>query len=102
VNLLTNAAEEIKDQTKERIIEITSERRGSKIRITVADSGKGVPPAIKERIFDPFYTTKKGNTGIGLSLCYRIITDHGGKIFVDASRWGGARFVIELRIEEEV
>ena len=102
VNLLTNAAEEIKDQTKERIIEITSERRGSKIRITVADSGKGVTPAIKERIFDPFYTTKKGNTGIGLSLCYRIITDHGGKIFVDASRWGGARFVIELRIEEEV
>ncbi len=100
VNLITNAAEEIKEQSEEKIIEITSEQRGSTVRVTVADSGKGVPPAQKEHIFDPFYTTKKGNTGIGLSLCYRIITDHGGKIDVDASRWGGARFVIELRIVE--
>ncbi len=102
VNLITNAAEEIKEQAKEKIIEITSEQRGPKILITVSDSGKGVSPAQKEHIFDPFFTTKKGSTGIGLSLCYRIITDHGGRIDVDASRWGGARFVIELRIQEGI
>jgi signal transduction histidine kinase len=62
----------------------------------VSDSGQGIPPYIQGRIFDPFYTTKTGSTGIGLSICHRIITDHGGRLLLGTSEWGGAEFRIEI------
>jgi two-component system sensor histidine kinase HydH len=52
-------------------------------------------------IFDPFYTTKDGNSGIGLSLSHRIITDHGGTLTVSAGELGGAEFRIEIPIHKE-
>ena len=50
----------------------------------------------KKRIFDPFFTTKNDSTGIGLSLCHRIVTDHGGVMTVSESELGGASFRIEI------
>jgi signal transduction histidine kinase len=67
----------------------------------ISDTGPGVPANIKDKIFDPFYTTKSDSTGIGLSLCHRIIMDHGGFLGVSSSRWGGAQFLIEIPVEKE-
>jgi len=69
--------------------------------LRVSDSGPGVPPPLRERVFDPFFTTRKDGSGIGLSFSHRIVTDHGGSLRVDTSRWGGAEFRIELPVATE-
>jgi signal transduction histidine kinase len=75
---------------------VSSAVREGRILIRVSDSGPGIPPAIRERIFDPFYTTRKDGYGIGLSFSRKVIEDHGGTLTADASEWGGAEFRIEL------
>ena len=51
---------------------------------------------MREKVFDPFFSTKEGGTGIGLSLSHRIVVDHGGSLSVSTSKWGGAEFLIEI------
>lgn len=101
LNLIINAAEAMKNMDKEKKIEIISSRSNNRIFVKVSDSGPGISSDLKEKIFDPFYTTKNGSTGIGLSLSHRIITDHGGAFGVFTSKWGGAEFKIELPIKKE-
>jgi signal transduction histidine kinase len=96
LNLLTNAAEAMKNMEREKKIGVCSSLENDCITVRVFDSGPGIPFHIKENIFDPFYTTKNGSTGIGLSLSHRIITDHGGSLTVYPSEWGGAEFSIEI------
>jgi PAS domain S-box-containing protein len=100
LNLISNAAEAMKGMDKAKKIEITSSVKKSHLLVTVSDSGPGVPLNLGEEIFDPFYTTKNGSTGLGLSLSHRIITDHGGSLRVGASVLGGAEFIIEIPVEE--
>ena len=64
--------------------------------LTVADSGPGVPPASRETIFAPNFSTKKKGSGLGLAIARRIVEDHGGEIRVEDNVPRGARFVIEL------
>ena len=66
------------------------------IVIAISDSGPGVPVDLRERVLDPFYSTKNGSTGIGLSISHRIIIDHGGTLKVSDSKWGGAAFMVEI------
>ena len=68
------------------------------MRLTVDDSGPGVPASIRHRIFDPFFTTKGPDegSGLGLSICQRVVAEVGGKIWLEDSDLGGARFVVEL------
>ena len=102
LNLVTNAAEALKTVDGDKRIRIDSARRSDSVRITVADSGPGIPETLRSKIFDPFYTTRNGSTGIGLSLSRRIITDHGGRLHVEpAGSRGGAAFVIDLPIPEK-
>jgi len=99
-NLVTNAIQALDNHLGKRVIEVTTETRGDKIRIAVADSGPGVPFQILDRIFDPFFTTKgpgKG-TGLGLSICYSIMEEHKGKIWVESEAGKGARFIAELPV----
>jgi signal transduction histidine kinase len=70
------------------------------IEISVADTGAGIPPEHLERIFRPFYTTKRGGTGLGLSLCRRIIAAHGGSLSVESQLKQGSRFTIRLPLRE--
>ena len=98
-NLITNAADAMKNMDGQRRIRITAAGDDSRNFVKVLDSGPGVPPHLRDKIFSPFYTTKSDSTGIGLSLCHRIISDHGGSIRVYSSKWGGAEFVIEIPIE---
>ena len=72
--------------------------RGSdrEIRIAVSDSGPGIDHESSGRIFDPFYTTKEGGSGLGLAMVHRAVEAHGGAVLVERASAGGARFVILL------
>jgi PAS domain S-box-containing protein len=100
LNLITNATEAMKNVNGDKKIDVTSSVKNDRIIVTVSDSGPGVTPDLKDKIFDPFYSTKNGSTGIGLSINHRIITDHGGSLRVSTSKLGGAEFVIEIPIKE--
>jgi PAS domain S-box-containing protein len=75
-------------------------KAGPNIKLTIADSGHGIAPEIKDRIFDPYYTTKKPGegTGIGLSVVQGIVRSHGGFITVDSEPGKGATFQVFLPI----
>ncbi|WP_455271270.1 sensor histidine kinase [Rhizobium herbae] len=97
VNIITNAADAVEGLDNRRI-HVSAEKRDDKVILTVRDHGPGVPAAIAERIFDPFYTTKgvgKG-LGLGLSISYNIVKDFGGSLSVSNHPEGGAVFRIEL------
>ncbi len=64
--------------------------------IAVKDRGPGIPESHREKVFDPFYSTKKGRPGIGLTISKKIVQDHGGKIWVEPRKKGGTAFVVEL------
>jgi len=100
VNLITNAEFAVKDRDRKHVV-VSSKLVDGSIRVAVSDSGMGVDPALRTRIFDPFFTTKDPDvgTGLGLALSQRIVTDHGGRIWVEDSELGGACFVVELPVE---
>jgi signal transduction histidine kinase len=64
--------------------------------ITVADSGPGIPQAVRDRVFEPFVSTKESGTGLGLTICRRIVEDHGGRIEATDGRGEGAIFTVTL------
>lgn len=101
LNLLTNAAEAMKGLDGEKVITLSTRKSLDKdvVVIRVSDTGPGIPQAHQSKIFDPFYTTKTNSSGIGLSICNRIILDHGGSLKFNASGKKGAQFLIELPIE---
>ena len=76
--------------------------RTSQIEISVGDTGGGISQDQMERIFRPFYTTKRGGTGLGLSLCRRIISQHGGTLTAESEIRKGSRFIIHLPMREAV
>ena len=76
-------------------IDLTLEA-GDPLRVRLADNGRGIPPELQEKIFIPFFTTKKEGMGIGLSLCRQIVKKHGGRLYLQESRPGRTLFVMEL------
>jgi C4-dicarboxylate-specific signal transduction histidine kinase len=98
-NVVENAvqAAEGAGRTPEVRIDIATANGGT-AHITVDDNGPGVPAEARERIFDPYMTTKEHGTGLGLAIVRKIIFDHGGDVRVGDgdSALGGARFVITL------
>jgi signal transduction histidine kinase len=72
-----------------------SETPGSVV-LTVADSGPGISPKDKERLFLPYFSTKERGTGLGLAIVSRIASEHGGTIRVEDNRPAGTRFIVEL------
>lgn len=97
-NLIINASDAMKEMDGERKIMVASWAEKDKIMIRVDDTGPGVPANLRKKIFDPFFTTKNYSTGIGLGICSRIITDHGGTITVLTNEHGGARFIIKIPV----
>ena len=97
INLVTNAEHVVKGR-EPAVIQLTTQAREGWVRLLVEDSGPGVPAEIRGRIFDPFFTTKGPDegTGLGLAICQRVVTEVGGKLWLEDSSLGGARFVVEL------
>jgi PAS domain S-box-containing protein len=98
LNLMNNAVDAMKDISGKKKIQVISSARENQVAIRILDSGPGIPVNFREMIFDPFYTTKQDSTGIGLSLCHRIISDHDGAIHIETGKFGGAEFIIEIPI----
>ncbi len=73
---------------------------GRYVRLTVADSGEGIPPEILPRIFDPYFSTRKSGSGLGLATVYSIIKKHQGRIEVNSHAGHGATFTIWLPAAE--
>jgi len=99
MNLLANAIQAIHGKGT---IMIRTFREDDNILISIKDSGKGMPPEIQERIFEPFYTTKglgKG-AGLGLSICHNIIAQHNGNITVKSRQGTGTEFITSLPIKQ--
>jgi len=99
-NLLTNSLDALDllppGRPRSRRIEVTGEARGTDVVITVDDSGPGISPALGERLFEPFVSSKISGMGLGLSLSRTFLRHQGGDLWTEQSRLGGARFVIRL------
>lgn len=98
LNLTLNAIQAIGEPGE---VLFDAEPSGTWMRLTVADSGPGIPPGERERIFDPFYTTKADGTGLGLAVCSQIVNAHGGRLEVLNREPQGTRFVVEIPLQPE-
>lgn len=101
INLLLNALEAVTSGSilePEIRIELRKGRKNIKIRIM--DNGPGIPPPLLKKIFEPYFTTKKGGTGLGLYIAQKIIHDHNGAINVQNKKGGGTVFTILLPFSE--
>lgn len=78
---------------------VRSARRGSEVTVEVADSGEGIAPEHLARLFDPFFTTRPGGVGLGLSIAHRIVEDHRGSVDVESVLGQGTRITVRLPIE---
>ena len=72
------------------------------VEIVVADTGHGVTSELKEKLFLPYFSTKKRGTGLGLAIVSRIVEDHHGSIRVEENSPVGTRFIVELPVAPEV
>jgi len=101
INLLNNAEQAMLEAGRGHTIRLTTGVVEGRIHLRVSDDGPGIPPDIRERVLEPFFTTKQENrgTGLGLSLCNGIIQEHGGRIRVESPPGEGATFIVELPIE---
>jgi len=103
VNLVRNAVEAIRDarpardgEPRGRVV-VRAEPGEDGVDVIVDDDGPGVPEATRDRIFDPYFTTKAAGTGLGLAIVKKIVVEHNGTIAARASeRLGGAAFVVSL------
>ena len=97
VNLVDNAIEAMsRDGTI--VIETSRDVSNSLVRIVVADTGPGIPPGEREKLFLPYYSTKGRGSGLGLAIVRRIVAEHGGNIDVGDNVPRGTRFTIELPV----
>jgi two-component system, NtrC family, nitrogen regulation sensor histidine kinase NtrY len=95
INLVDNAIEAM-DQRGSIDVETQHDRANNLVRIVVADDGPGIPPAEREKLFLPYYSTKRRGSGLGLAIVRRIVAEHGGSIDVADNTPHGTRFAIEL------
>lgn len=96
VNILLNAAQAM--DKPDRRITVSGQCDGGRVDLTIADTGKGIPPEEMQSIFEVFYTTKPGGSGLGLSTARRVIEDSGGELTVDSVAGQGTRVTIELPV----
>jgi len=100
VNLLTNAAQALSQVEPPRQLRVATRREGRDILVVVSDSGPGIRPEIRGRVFDPFFTTRPPGegTGLGLSLAYGVIAAHRGTISFEPNHPCGSTFLVRLPV----
>jgi two-component system NtrC family sensor kinase len=97
MNIMVNAIEAMTEGGQLEV-ETSVKDGGKEIAVTMSDTGRGIPSADLNRIFEPFYTSKNEGTGLGLSLSYGIVKGHGGDIEVNSEEGKGTTFVISLPV----
>jgi C4-dicarboxylate-specific signal transduction histidine kinase len=97
LNLVSNARTAMAKSGEKRLTLATSSAAG-RVRLAVRDTGKGIPTASLSRVFEPFFTTKDvwSNVGLGLSVSFRIVSEHGGRIEVASEEGKGTTFTVDL------
>jgi two-component system nitrogen regulation sensor histidine kinase NtrY len=95
INLIDNAVEAM-EQRGAIDVETQHARADNLVRVVVADNGPGIPPSERDKLFMPYYSTKKRGSGLGLAIVRRIVAEHGGSIDVTDNTPRGTRFAIEL------
>ena len=96
INLLVNAIEAVKDREEPRIVLAAEMQSNNKTLVKVGDNGLGMPPELLDKIFIPFFSTRKTGSGIGLSLCKQIMLLHKGTIQVQSTEGLGSVFVMQF------
>jgi len=100
VNLIDNAAEALEQSVlKEIWIRTALDQDRDVVELVVADSGPGILPEAKEKLFLPYFSTKRRGTGLGLAIVSHIVSEHHGTIRVEENRPTGSQFIIELPVE---
>jgi signal transduction histidine kinase len=100
LNLIVNAVEAM-PHGGEFEIRTAWDTAAGQIRIEIRDEGSGIPEDIRSRIFDPFFTTKEQGTGVGLSIVYTMVREHGGEVELESAEGAGTTFVITLPVKGE-
>src|ERR1700678_3347100 len=101
-NLVDNAAEAMHGAlVREMQISTALVASRDAVEITVADTGHGVTRELKEKLFLPYFSTRKRGTGLGLAIVSRVIEEHHGSIRVEENQPVGARFIVELPVVPE-
>lgn len=100
-NLVRNAVEAMTtdDATTRAELSVTITARGPVVRVSIADTGHGIPADRIDRLFEPDFTLKAGGTGLGLAVVRQAVAAHGGIVSAHARPAGGAEFVVELPLE---
>ncbi len=93
VNLLENALDAVGENG---LIKISAKKEGAFVKVVVSDNGCGIEDSVKEKIMEPFFTTKERGVGLGLPICFRIISAHNGKMEIDSRKEGGTDIVLWL------
>jgi signal transduction histidine kinase len=99
LNLLLNSVQAIQESGQVKVA-VVAHNDDQEVLITVADTGRGIPPEALPNIFRPFFTTKGNGTGLGLSLAKRIVEDHHGRIEVQSSSAKGTTFSVTLPMRQ--
>jgi two-component system, NtrC family, nitrogen regulation sensor histidine kinase NtrY len=96
VNLVDNAAEAMRDVPVKRMLVRTALSSTDSIELLVADTGCGISPEDKEKLFLPYFSTKGRGTGLGLAIVSHILSEHGARVRVEDNRPAGARFYVDI------
>ena len=98
LNLLRNAVDAMLEADPEdRRVELHGYISGpDEVRVDVIDHGHGIPEAVRDNLFNPFFTTKSGGMGMGLAICQTIVKSHGGRLGFEDNPGGGSTFYVTL------
>lgn len=93
LNLIKNSAESMPEGG---VLTVTTGQENGRVQVRISDTGKGIDQKALGRIFDPFFSTRDGGTGLGLSLTQQIVSEHGGQITCESSPGEGTLFMVDL------
>lgn len=103
INLIRNGMDAMRDVAESlRVIRIRTEMKDQEMLLSVIDRGHGIPPEVAEKLFSPFFTTKKDGMGVGLNICRSIAELHGGQLRFEPNPEGGTIFIFALKTQWQV
>lgn len=99
LNLIRNAVEAMQASARRELV-IAAMTTGDMVQISVRDTGPGISAGVRDKLFEPFVTTKSTGMGVGLAICHSIVTAHGGRMWVTDNPSGGAAFHITVPVHD--